>query len=388
MSYVERTSTKEILKYLGFYPVTAILGPRQCGKSTLAKRIIHSFPNTIYIDLELPSDMAKLQDAEAFFTVNNDSLICLDEIQRLPDIFPLIRSIVDRTNKPGRFLLLGSASAELMRQSSESLAGRIGYINLSPFNSLELEYKNLRNHWLKGGFPLSYLSADLSLSSSWRENFIRTFLEKDVPALGFSVSTEIIRRLWMMLAHNTGQILNKNNLSASLGISQPTVTSYIDLLKNTFMVRTLRPCHTNLKKRLIKSPKVYIRDSGIIHSLLKISDQNDLLGHPVYGSSWESYALEQIITLLTKWTPSFYRTSNGSEIDLILEKGQHRIAVEFKINPSLKLSAGFYHGLNDLAIEESFIICPLLKDEIYPIGENIRVSSIPSFIAYVEKRDY
>lgn len=191
----------------------------------------------------------------------------------------------------------------------------------------------------------------------------------------------------MMLAHNTGQILNKSNLSASLGVSQPTVSTYIDLLENTFMVRTLQPCYTNLKKRLIKSPKIFIRDSGLIHSLLHISSQNDLLGHPVYGSSWESYALEQIVTQLSDWTPSFYRTSNGSEIDLILEKGLHKLAIEFKVNPSQKLSAGFYHGLDDLKIEEGFVICPLAKDEIYPIGKNIRVSSIPSFIEDIENRD-
>ena len=385
MSYIERISTKKVLKYLGFYPVTAILGPRQCGKSTLAKKIINSLPDTIYLDLELPSDLAKLQDTEAFFTLNMETLICLDEIQRLPEIFPLIRSIVDRTNNPGQFLLLGSASPELLRQTSETLAGRIGYLNLTPLTIMELEYAELRSHWLKGGFPISYLSADPYLSSSWRENFIRTFLEKDIPALGFSVSTEIVKRLWMMLAHSTGQVINKNNLSNSLGISQPTVTSYIDLLENTFMVRTLQPCHINLKKRMVKSPKVFVRDSGIIHSLLNITNHNDLLGHPVYGLSWESYAMEQIISSLSQWTPSFYRTSNGSEIDLILEKGQYRLAVKFKINPSQKPGAGFYNGLRDLSINEAFIVCPLPENEIYPVGNNIRVSSVPSFFEYVDK---
>ena len=383
MSYVERVSSKEVLKYVSFFPVTAILGPRQCGKSTLAKKIMQSIPGTVYLDLELTSDFAKLQDPEAFFTLNREALICLDEIQRLPEIFPLIRAVVDRTNNPGQFLLLGSASPELIRQSSETLAGRIGYINLTPFNLLEVGYKNLRDHWLKGGFPLSFLSADSYLSNLWRENFMRTFLEKDIPSLGFSVSTETVRRLWTMLAHNTGQILNKNKLSASLGISQPTVTSYIHLLENTFMVRTLQPCYTNTKKRLIKSPKLYIRDSGIIHSLLGITTQNDLLGHPVYGLSWESYAIEQIISLLPQWKPSFYRTSNGSEIDLILERGNSKLAIEFKINPSQKPGTGFYNGLRDLNITEAFIVCPLKENEIYPVGKNIRIASIPAAIEYI-----
>lgn len=380
MTLIPRLCENIVKKYISNFPVTALLGPRQSGKSTLAKKIISKIPNSIYIDLELPSDINKLSDPETFFKLNNDKLICLDEIQRLPEIFTIIRSICDMTNNPSQFLLLGSASPDLLKQSSESLAGRIAYYDLTPFTIEEINPNKMRTHWLRGGFPDSFLSKDNEISYLWKENFIRTYLEKDIPALGFSVSTQIIHRLWMMLAHSTANILNKTKLAASLGVTHPTITAYIDILDKTYMVRVLQPYFTNIKKRLIKSPKVYIRDTGILHTLLFIKEQNDLLGHPIYGNSWESYALEQICSSLPEWNSYFYRTSNGAEIDLILEKGLQKIAIEFKVSSAPNLSPGFYHVLTDLNIEETYIVAPIPDNQSYPLTKATTVISVNNII--------
>jgi len=377
MSYIKRLLEEKVDRYLSYFPITAILGPRQCGKSTLAREIIKKHPGSIYLDLELPSDRNKLNDPETFLSANTGNLVCLDEIQRTPDIFPILRSICDRENKPGRYLLLGSASPDLLRQSSETLAGRIGYLYLSPFQLPELPAGEGLLHWLRGGFPRSFLAPDEHISSAWRTSFIQTYLERDIPSLGFTVSTETVRKLWTMLAHLTGQILNKSKLAESLGVTHPTIQSYIDILESTFMVRTLRPYGINVKKRLVKSPKIYIRDSGIIHTLLGIHSMNDLAGHPVYGSSWESYAVEQITTLFPDREAYFYRTSNGSEIDLILVKGPQKIAIEMKAHAAPKPGAGFYHALEDTEITEGYIVSPLREEEtIYSIGKNVQVTSI------------
>ncbi|MCP4268607.1 MAG: ATP-binding protein [Candidatus Brocadiaceae bacterium] len=382
-TYIPRLVQKETKECLCDFPVVTILGPRQCGKSTLAHHISSKFKNTIYLDLEKPSDLRKLEEAELYLQTHSDQMICLDEIQRKPDLFPVLRSLIDEKKKKGRFLILGSASRDLISQSSETLAGRIAYIELTPFLYPEISQKsksikNLFRLWIRGGFPESFLARNEISSIRWRENFIRTFLERDIPQLGFRIPVKSIQRLWGMLAHNHGQIINSSRIGESIGASHITIRSYIDLLVQTFMVRVLPPHEPNLKKRLIKSPKVYIRDSGILHTLLEIEDFDNLMGHPVYGASWEGFVIENIISKLPKWNASFYRTSSGTEVDLILQKGKKKIAVECKASTAPQVSKGFWNALKDLAINEAWIISPV-KEE-YPVKKNVKVSPLETFL--------
>ena len=364
--FIPRIAESALVDRLDQYPVTAIIGPRQCGKSTLAKHILSRLPDHLYLDLELPSDLRKLSEPELFLSANLGSPVCIDEIQRQPELFPILRALSDRRGLPGQYLILGSASPDLLRQGSESLAGRISYLQLTPFHLAEVGYEAMRTHWLRGGFPGSWLPASNERSLRWRNDFITTYLEKDVPSLGFSVNAQTIRRLWTMLAHSCGQIANKAKLGESLGVSSPTVAAYLAILEKTFMVRVIHPYQANVKKRLVKSPKVYIRDTGILHSLLDIDSMNTLMGHPVVGQSWESYAVEQIAAGLPGWQPYFYRTSDGSEIDLLLVRGDRMAAVECKASSAPKVGAGFFHCVDDLKIEEVFIAAPFEKSEIYP----------------------
>ena len=386
-TYIPRQIEPYLKKNLIDFPVVAILGPRQCGKSTLAHHVIQNYHHSVYLDLERPSDLRKLQDPELFFNRYKDNVICLDEIQRTPDIFPVMRSIADAHKKKGHFLILGSASRVLIKQSSESLAGRIAYMELTPFLSSEVFSLNkkagngLEQLWLRGGFPESFLARNNSVSTQWRENFIRTFLERDIPQLGFQIPAQAIQRLWRMVAHNHGQILNASRLGQSLGISHTTARSYIDLLSQTFMVRILNPYMSNVKKRLIKSPKVYIRDSGILHTLLEIETMDNLLGHPVYGFSWEGYVIENILSCLPDWRAAFYRTSSGNEIDLVIEKGKKRLAIECKASSAPSVSKGLELALQELNIETAWIIAPI--DEAYPISKRITVSPLMHFLKTV-----
>lgn len=372
--YIQRSVQDNLKKSLDQIPVIALLGPRQCGKSTLAGEILKDLPSAIHLDMERPADLRALTDPEAFFRLNEDRLICIDEIQKKPDLFPVIRYEVDRRGKNGQFLILGSASPLLIRQTSESLAGRIYYQELTPFllNEIENPMACLRELWLKGGFPRSYLVDGNSQSNLWRENFIRTFLERDIPGLGINISTIQIRRLWTMLAHSSGQVVNYSKLAESLGISRNTVKYYIDILEQTFMIRILHPYVSNTKKRLVKSPKVYIRDSGILHSLLDIDNHNALLSHPVYGQSWEGFALENILSVLgNRWQSSFYRSEKGNEIDLILEKGARIICIEFKSSSAPKITRGFWTVLEDLEPYESWIVSPV--ENMYPLNMKRKV---------------
>ncbi len=383
-NYIPRTLEQKVHGKLRHNPAVVILGPRQCGKSTLAKKVIEGIPDSTYLDLEKPSHINMLQDPEAFFELNADRLICLDEIQRTPDIFTILRSVIDERNRNGQFLLLGSASRDLIRQSSETLAGRISYLELTPFLLNEVVKKAdihaLRNFWLRGGFPRSYLASDETISFEWREDFIQTFLERDIPQLGLHLSANLLRRFWQMCAHIHGQVFNASKLGESLGITYHTVQSYIDLLDQTFLLRVLRPLSVNLKKRLIKSPKIYIRDPGLLHALLAVQSQNDLLGHPIYGASWEGFVIEQIIANLPGWQPFFYRTSTGGEIDLILEKGRRRIAIECKVSTALHLSRGWWNALHDLDIHAAWIIAPV--QERYPLKKNVHVCSPGDFLTH------
>jgi predicted AAA+ superfamily ATPase len=388
-TYINRIITTSIEQKLENMPGVVILGPRQCGKSTLAKAIISEIGSAVYLDLERPSDVSKLRDPEAFFSLNNDKLICLDEIQRVPELFPVLRSVMDESRKNGQFIILGSASPDLIKQSSETLAGRISYFELTPFLlkevSEEHDLKTLRKLWLRGGFPRSYLAPNEKESIEWRLDFIRTFLERDIPQLGFRTPAKTIERFWRICAHLHGQLLNSSKLGESMEVSHHTVRSYIDMLEQSFVLRVLRPYESNLKKRLIKSPKIYIRDSGILHALLSIESHNDLLGHPAYGASWEGLVIENILSLLPNWRASFYRTSSGSEIDLILEKGNQHVAVECKGSTSPNLNRGFWNAVSDLNFQEVWVIAPV--KEAYPIEKGVMVAPPHQLIEHLMSKE-
>lgn len=386
--YLPRRLQRLLAERLTQFPVVAVLGPRQCGKTTLVRETFADRPETVYLDLEARSDLAKLRDPELYFsllrTEKKAPLVCLDEVQRLPEIFAVLRSEVDREKRNGQFLILGSASRDLLRQSSESLAGRIAYLELTPLLASELpagDTADLTRLWLRGGFPRSFLAAGNEASRAWRESFVRTFLERDIPQLGFNIPAAGLGRLWRMLAHLHGEQLNSSQLGAALGVSPPTVRSYVDLLTQTFMVRLLEPLAANLKKRLVKSPKLYLRDSGILHTLLEIDGVEDLLAHPQHGTSWEGVVIENALAALPDWRPSYYRTVEGAEIDLILERGRRRIAVECKASSAPTLSRGFWTALDDLKIREAWIVAPV--EEPYPIREGVMVTSLSGFLAAV-----
>jgi uncharacterized protein len=377
--FINRTIFKTIKRKLKTAPVIAILGPRQCGKTTLAHTIISGISHSVYLDLERGSDLNKLQDPEMFFSLNDDRLICLDEIQRAPELFPEMRSKIDRNGTNGQFLVLGSASPELLKQTSETLAGRIAFVELTPFLLNEIpddsENEVLRSLWLRGGFPRSYLS-EMDLDSyEWRRDFIRTFLERDIPQLGINIPRLRLERFWQMCAHMHGQLLNRTSLGESLGVSHTTINNYVALLEKTYMLRVLQPYYANVKKRLIKSPKIYIRDSGIVHALLSVATHNDLLGHPVYGASWEGFVLENVINALPGWSPYFYRSVSGAEIDLVLERGRQRLAIEIKASTSPKVSRGFWNSLADLSIETAYVVAPV--DVPYPLKNGVQVMPLP-----------
>jgi len=379
-TYLPRHITNRIEQRLATMPAVAILGPRQCGKTTLAKALIKTLENAVYLDLQRRSDLNKLRDPEAFFEINSNKLICLDEIQRVPELYAEMRSRVDRHGGSGQFLILGSASPELIRQTSESLAGRISYFELTPFLLREVKTEDwasdrnrmLHQLWLRGGFPRSYLCANDEESLSWRKDFIRTFLERDIPQLGLAIPARRLERFWRMCAHVHGQLLNRSRLGDSLGVSHHTINSYIAILEQTYLLRVLEPYYANTKKRLVKSPKVYLRDTGIMHALLDIQNFNDLLGHPACGSSWEGFALEQILSSFQDWQASFYRRATGAEIDLILEKGNRKIAVEIKVSTSPEVRRGFWNALDDLNVDEAWIVAPVKESYPYKHGVYVR----------------
>lgn len=383
-TYIPRSIERDVRRGLDEFPAVAVLGPRQCGKSTLAKHIIESYPQSIYLDLERPSDERKLTDPELFFEHYRDSLVCLDEIQRKPEIFTVLRSVIDERKRPGQFLILGSASGDLLRQSSESLAGRIAHLELAPFGICEIPDLELNTLWLRGGFPSSLLAEDDQASFRWRQNFVRTFLERDIPQLGIRIPAASIERLWRMCAHYHSQLLNLSSIGSSLGITHHTARSYIDLLSKTFMLRILPPFEANAKKRLVKSPKIYIRDSGLMHTLLGLREYDDLLAHPVFGGSWEGLAIENIVACLSDWSPSFYRTSAGAEIDLVLERGRHKIAIECKASSSPEVTKGFWYALNDIRPDEAWIVAPVR--ETFPLKEGVKVTSLGEIIVHLKKQ--
>lgn len=365
---IVRKVKTELLELLQEFPAVAVLGPRQVGKTTLAKELAQSMNSEfIYLDLESPTDRSRLDEPEAYFELHKGKLILLDEIQRMPELFAVLRGVIDRRRsdgyRTGQFLILGSASLDLLQQSSETLAGRIAYKDLSGLTSDEIEHKDAVQQdvlWLRGGFPDSFLARSDHASLRWRMNFISTYLERDVPQLGPRIPAVTLRRLWIMLAHNQGGMINIAQLGANLGVTAPTAKRYLELLEDLLLIRTIRPWSGNIGKRLVKSPKVYVRDSGILHALLSIKTIEDLLSHPVVGASWEGFVVENLLSCLPVGvTPWFYRTSAGAEIDLVLEIGPKNIyVIEIKRSASPVVSKGFYHGIEDIGTEKRYIVYP------------------------------
>jgi uncharacterized protein len=366
---IARRLQPKLAQLLEQFPSVALLGPRQVGKTTLALTLADPLgEDSLYLDLELPSDRAKLSDPELYLTQHENQLVILDEIHRVPGIFEILRGLIDRRRRQGRrnrhFLLLGSASMDLLRQSAESLAGRIAYQELTPFSIFEVagtDPKADQHLWLRGGFPDSFLAADDIQSFQWRTAFIQTYLERDVPSLGPRIPAETLRRYWQMLAHNQGQMLNAAQLAAGLGVSGQTVARYLDVMVDLLLVRRLQPWTANAGKRLVRTPKVYVRDSGLLHALLGIPDYEHLLGHPIVGASWEGMLIENILNVLPPTArPTFYRTSAGAEIDLVIEfAGTERWAIEIKRSLSSPVpSKGFYLGCEDIAATRRIVLYP------------------------------
>jgi hypothetical protein len=363
-------------------PAVALLGPRQVGKTTLARQVAAGRPGALFLDLERDADRAQLARADLFLARQRGRLVVLDEVQMAPDIFAALRPEIDADRRPGRFLLLGSASGSLLRQSAESLAGRTAYLELTPFLIDELEsapegsvHAQAAALWLRGGFPRSFLSSDDEASFAWRTDFIETFLARDLPQLGVTIPRETLRRFWGMCAHLHGQLFNAAQLGLALGgVAHSTVGRYLDLLTEALVLRRLPPYLANVGKRLVKSPKVYVRDSGLLHALLGIGTMDQLSGHPIAGVSWEGFVIEQILAALPTLAPAgFYRTIAGAELDLVTELPDRRIGFEIKLSSAPKVSRGFWHACEDLGLAKAYVVAPVLDP--YPLAESVEVVS-------------
>lgn len=380
---IKRHKLQTILSRLKQFPAVALLGPRQVGKTTLAEHIAQlglTGREAIYLDLEAGHDREKLADPVAYLTAHEDKLVILDEVQRSPDLFQALRGLIDkgrmRNLNAGRFLLLGSASIDLLQQSGETLAGRIAFVELGPLDVLEVDEVDYGKLWTRGGFPNSFLADSDADSALWRESFIRTYLERDVPQLGPRIPAETLRRFWTMLAHLQGGLFNAAQLARALAVDGKTIMRYLDLMVDLLLVRRLPPFHANLGKRLVKSPKIYVRDSGIVHALLGLDNQETVLGHPVAGGSWEGFVLENLLNHAPdRARASFYRSAAGAEIDLLLEMpGGHYWAIEIKRGLAPRLEKGFYHARADIKPERSFIVYS--GQERYLKTERVEVISV------------
>jgi hypothetical protein len=377
---IKRNLEQKVVKSLEQNPAVVLTGPRQAGKTTLAKMVAASFPKeSIYLDLEDTEDRRKLTEPKLFLERLTDKLVIIDEAQIIPELFPLLRSMIDADRKPARFLLLGSAAPSLERQSNQSLAGRVAYHDLSPLLLSELDISYMDKLWLQGGFPLSVLATDEDFSIQWRKNFIRSYLGYDLRLMGYDLRLEppVLEEILELMAHYQGQTLNVNSIASAIKLSRPSVTKYLNILKQTFMVRMLRPYSSNLKIQIVKSPKFYIRDTGILHNLLKINNLDSLLGSKSLGASWESFCLEQIISQMDEsFSPYYLRTSNKQEVDLVLKQGVDKppIIVEFKYSKSPKLEKGFYAIKEMLKPQKCYVVYP--GEESYPISEDIEILSV------------
>jgi predicted AAA+ superfamily ATPase len=382
---IEREDTRrQVISLLSRYRVVAILGARQVGKTTLAKQVADAWSTgfTTRFDLEDPADLARIE--ESSLTLRNlKGLVILDEIQRRPDLFPLLRVLVDRERPGTRFLILGSASQELLRQSSESLAGRIQFVHLSGFHLGEVGAGRADQLWVRGGFPRSFLARSDRQSAEWRRGFVSTFLERDIPQLGIRVPAATLRRFWSMLAHSHGQVWNAAEFARSFGVGESTVRRYLDLLSATFVVRQLAPWHENLAKRQVKSPKIYFTDTGLLHTLLQTDTKEDILGHPRLGASWEGFALHQVIA----WSGArpeecfFWATHGGAELDLLIVRGKTRLGFEFKRTDAPRITPSMRSALSDLRLVALYVIHA--GEHSFPMGERIRavpISRLPEMI--------
>ncbi|WP_339701365.1 ATP-binding protein [Algoriphagus aquimarinus] len=366
---IQRLLEEKLIDSLRNMPVVVILGPRQVGKTTLALDLAKTALDKPihYLDLELNSNLAKLDDAESYLRRFENQLLVIDEVQRKPELFPVIRALVDlrkrNGERAGHFLLLGSASRDLLQQSSESLAGRIRYLELNPFSAKELNLNdplgfNLEKLWFRGGFPDSYLAESEIQSQNWRRDFISTYVEKDIPLFGPQVPATRMKRFWSMLAHYHGQQAVMTEIAKSLEVSHTTARNYLDILQDFFMVRQVHPWSGNTKKRLVKTPKVYIRDTGLLHSLLNVSSFDQLLGHPAVGASWEGFVMENILNQLpADWTASYYRSSNQAEIDLVLEFGTNEVwGIEIKKSSAPTIKSGFHRACEDIGATKKYVV--------------------------------
>jgi len=360
---IKRRLQEDLRVLLDEYPAVALLGPRQVGKTTLAHEI-GKCVDSVYLDLESAADRAKLSDPELYLADHEDRLVVLDEVHRVPDLFQSLRGLIDhgrrKGKRSGRYLLLGSASMDLLRQSGETLAGRIAYLELNPLDVVEVDASDHDKLWVRGGFPDSFLASDKGRSLSWRDNFIRTYLERDVPQLGPRIPAETLRRLWVMLAHTQGGLLNAAALARGLGVDGKTIAKYLDLMVDLLLVRRLMPWHTNVGKRLVKSPKVYVRDSGVAHALLGLATKEEVLGHPVVGQSWEGFVIENLLTVAPSRSEAFfYRASGGAEIDLVLTlPGRRPWAIEIKRSLDPRPAKGFHSACEDVRPEVRFVVYP------------------------------
>ncbi len=384
---IKRYIFREVQEALSRQAAVAIIGPRQVGKTTLALQIAED-RKSLYLDLESHQDRNKLAEPVLFLREYEDHLVILDEIHRVPELFQSLRGLIDqgrrRGNRTGRFLILGSASIDLLRQSGESLAGRIDYVDMGPFIALEVNGDDtaLTRLWNRGGFPDSFQAKSDLDSFKLRRSFIRTYLERDVPQFGPRIPAESLERLWTMLAHNQGTLLNASKMASGLMLSAPTVTTYIDILCELLLVRRLLPFHANVGKRLVKSPKVYVRDSGLVHALLGIGDYNQLSGNPVVGASWEGFVIENLLTVAPEQTKaSFYRTAAGAEIDLVLElPGNHGIwAIEIKRSLAARIEKGFHIACEDIKPSRRFVV--YAGTDSYPVGPDLEAVSVKSLSA-------
>ena len=386
----ERNLTADVIAFLAEFPAVVLIGPRQAGKTTLALSITNGMgaDRALYLDLELPSAQRQLEDVEGFLLAHARRLIVLDEVQRLPELFAVLRGVIDQRRRAGesagQFLLLGSASGHLLGQASESLAGRTATLELTPFQARELidaggpiedTSARLNRLWVRGGFPLSYLAASDAASLRWRDAFVTTYLERDIPALGPRVPATTLRRLWTMLAHHQGQLLNQAQLAAALAISGQTVARYIDLLCDLMLVRRLPAWSGNLGKRLVRAPKVYVRDSGLTHALLGLRDLASVLAHPVAGASWEGLVLEQLLAAAPSATASFYRTSHGAEADVVLTfPGGRPWVIEIKRSSAPTVSRGFHQSAVDLQAQRKLLVAPVERE--YTTVDGIEVMGL------------
>jgi predicted AAA+ superfamily ATPase len=385
---IERSTLPRIRKLIGQFPALALLGPRQVGKTTLAQAVSRELGG-VYFDLERPSDRLKLADPEFALGALADRLVVLDEIQRTPALFETLRPLIDEKRTPGRFLLLGSASQDLLRQASESLAGRMSVVELAPFSVAELgiDFDTLPSFLLRGGFPQSWLATDDDASFDWREAFVRSFLERDMPQLGFRFPAATLQRFWTMLAHWHGQLWNASRLAQSMGVSAPAIGRYLDALEGAFMLRSLRPMEANVMKRLVKSPKVYVRDSGILLSLLDVRTLKQLAGHPIAGALWEGVVIEQLMAAKPPAIQSnFYRTARGAEIDLVLHSSRTRVAVECKFSSAPKPMRGFHEGMADIEATMGFVIAPVRR--AFDLSDRVRVLPIQDLSEVWQALDY